>query len=36
LHCIPVTFHNLSGYDGHFIIKEIATAYEEQVELLRR
>jgi len=27
-------FHNLSGYDAHFIIKEIATAYERHVELL--
>jgi len=26
-------FHNLSGYDAHFIIKEIATAYEGYVEL---
>jgi len=32
-HCIPTLFHNLSGYDAHFIIKEIATAYERQVEL---
>jgi len=31
-HCIPVVFHNLSGYDAHFIIKEIATAYEGQVD----
>ncbi|KYQ47054.1 hypothetical protein ALC60_13929, partial [Trachymyrmex zeteki] len=33
-HCIPVVFHNLSGYDAHFIIKEIATAYEGRVDLL--
>jgi len=33
-HYIPVDFHNLSGYDVHFIMKEIATAYEGQVELL--
>jgi len=33
-HCILVVFHNLSGYNAHFIIKEIATAYEGQIELL--
>jgi len=33
-HYIPVIFHNLSGYNAHFIIKEIATAYEGQVNLL--
>jgi len=33
-HYIPVIFHNLSGYDAHFIIKEITTAYEGQVDLL--
>ncbi|KYQ49256.1 hypothetical protein ALC60_11679 [Trachymyrmex zeteki] len=31
---IPVVFHNLSGYDAHFIIKEIATAYEGHVDVL--
>ncbi|KYN27900.1 hypothetical protein ALC57_02694 [Trachymyrmex cornetzi] len=31
---IPIVFHNLSGYDSHFIIKEIATAYEGSIELL--
>jgi len=33
-HCIPIVFHNLFGYDAHFIIKEIATAYERHVQLL--
>jgi len=33
-HYILIIFHNLSGYDAHFIIKEIATAYEKQVNLL--
>ncbi|KYN16525.1 hypothetical protein ALC57_11209, partial [Trachymyrmex cornetzi] len=32
--CIPVVFHNLSGYDTHFIIKEIVTVYEGRVDLL--
>jgi len=32
--CIPIVFHNLSSYDAHFIIKEIATTYEGHVELL--
>src|SRR5580765_6235981 len=31
---IPIVFHNLSGYDAHFIIKEIATAFEGHIELL--
>ncbi|XP_036150881.1 uncharacterized protein LOC118648637 [Monomorium pharaonis] len=31
---IPVFFHNLSGYDAHFIIKEIANEYEGRVDLL--
>ncbi|XP_043264093.1 uncharacterized protein LOC122404229 [Colletes gigas] len=31
---IPVVFHNLSGYDSHFIIKEIATAFEGDVTVL--
>ena len=31
---IPIVFHNLSGYDSHFIIKEIATAFDGRVDLL--
>ncbi|KAG5328923.1 ZFYV9 protein, partial [Acromyrmex charruanus] len=33
---IPIVFHNLSGYDAHFIIKEIATAYEGHVDVLTK
>ncbi|XP_072743627.1 uncharacterized protein [Anoplolepis gracilipes] len=31
---IPIVFHNLSGYGLHFIIKEIATAFEGEIDLL--
>ena len=31
---IPVVFHNLSGYDAHFVIKELASAFEGQIDLL--
>ncbi|XP_018396274.1 PREDICTED: uncharacterized protein LOC108774621 [Cyphomyrmex costatus] len=31
---IPVVFHNLSGYDAHFIVQDIATRFQGQVELL--
>ncbi|RLU20283.1 hypothetical protein DMN91_006890 [Ooceraea biroi] len=33
-HVIPVIFHNLSGYDAHFIIEDVANAFEGSVELL--
>ncbi|XP_070169720.1 uncharacterized protein [Polyergus mexicanus] len=31
---IPVFFHNLSGYDAHFIIKDVANAFSGSVEVL--
>ncbi|XP_071579806.1 uncharacterized protein [Temnothorax nylanderi] len=34
VYVIPVFFHNLSGYDAHFIIEKIANDFEGGVELL--
>jgi len=31
---IPVIFHNLTDYDMHFLVKDIATSFEGQVDLL--
>ena len=31
---IPVVFHNLSGYDAHFIISEVSNHFPGQVDLL--
>ncbi|XP_031781770.1 uncharacterized protein LOC116416691 [Nasonia vitripennis] len=31
---IPVVFHNLSGYDAHFIIKDISNCFPGKVDLL--
>lgn len=33
---IPIVFHNLTGYDSHLIVKELATApnFKERVQLL--
>ncbi|XP_076660867.1 uncharacterized protein LOC143364356 [Halictus rubicundus] len=31
---IPVVFHNLSGYDAHFIIKELANAFKGKIDVL--
>ena len=35
-HFIPVVFHNLTGYDSHFIIKELASAvtFKGRVQLI--
>ena len=31
---IPIAFHNLSSYDGHFIIKELANEFDGWLECL--
>ncbi|XP_071580454.1 uncharacterized protein [Temnothorax nylanderi] len=31
---IPVFFHNFSGYDAHFIIKDLANSFEGSIDLL--
>ena len=31
---IPIVFHNLSSYDGHFIIKELANKFDGELECL--
>ena len=31
---IPIVFHNLSSYDGHFIIKELANESDGELECL--
>ncbi|XP_020297152.1 uncharacterized protein LOC109861765 [Pseudomyrmex gracilis] len=34
VYIVPVVFHNLSGYDAHFIIKDVATAFEGEINVL--
>ncbi|KAB0790845.1 hypothetical protein PPYR_14921, partial [Photinus pyralis] len=33
-HTIPVVFHNLSGYDAHFVVADIATRMDGKIDLL--
>ncbi|XP_057338514.1 uncharacterized protein LOC130676378 [Microplitis mediator] len=33
-HKIPIIFHNLTGYDSHFIIKSLVTGFEGSVTVL--
>ncbi|XP_020298282.1 uncharacterized protein LOC109862613, partial [Pseudomyrmex gracilis] len=34
VYVVPVVFHNLSGYDAQFIIKDVATAFEGEINVL--
>ncbi|XP_020294835.1 uncharacterized protein LOC109860268 [Pseudomyrmex gracilis] len=34
VYVVPVVFYNLSGYDAHFIIKDVATAFEGKINVL--
>ena len=31
---IPIVFHNLTGYDMHFLVKQVATCCDGQIDVL--
>lgn len=33
-HVIPIIFHNFTGYDSHFLIRDIANVFNGKIELL--
>ena len=34
LHVIPIIFHNLSGYDGHYLINDMANCLKGRIDLI--
>ena len=33
-HVIPIIFHNLSGYDGHYLINDMANCFTGRIDLI--